>query len=224
MRVVGIDGADIATLSPHDCNLTHLAWRTGSELLAAGNGSLFVDTLSEPRSITKYALDGAPLTLAVSPDGRVVATGLQDGQLMFRNLIAQKKSRMRGYDGKVTQTSWSANSRYLATTASGGNVIIVWDFSGKGPEGTEPLQCHSHAERVESLAFQPEGPYLASGGRDWRVVLWRPGPAARGGPADAPLDVQLLDGPVSLLRFSRDGKHLAVAQASGKLRFFTLKL
>ena len=223
VRVVGLDGVLREEIGPHDCALTQLAWRNGSELLAAGNGALFVDRLAPESTMTKHALDGAPLTLSISPDGRVVANGLQDGQVMFRHLLAQKKSRMSGYDGKVTQTAWSANSRYLATAATGGKVIIVWDFSGKGPEGSEPLQLQSHGDRIESLAFQPEGPYLASGGRDWRVVLWRPGPAAQGKQAEASLDVQLLDGPVGLVRWSRDGRQLAVAQASGRLRFYTLQ-
>jgi WD40 repeat protein len=223
VQVLGLDGVPGEELGPHGCNLTQLAWRNSSEILCCGNGALFVDRLAPESSITKFSLDGAPLTLSLSPDGRVAANGLQDGQVMFRNLIAQKKSRMSGYDGKVSLTSWSANSRYLATAATGGKVVIVWDFSGKGPEGTEPLELNSHGDRVECLAFQPEGPYLASGGRDRRVVLWRPGPAARGGVNDMPLDVQVLDGPVSQLCWSRDGRQLAVAQADGRLRFYTLK-
>ena len=85
------------------------------------------------------------------------------------------------------------------------------------------MELNSHVERVECLAFQPEGPYLASGGRDWRLVLWRPGPAARGAVSDAALDVQLLDAPVTQLAWSRDGKQLAAAQADGRLRFYSLK-
>jgi WD40 repeat protein len=223
VQVVGLDGVLRESIAGHDCPLTLLAWRNSSELIAAGNGALFVDHLAPAGSVAKHALDGGPLTLAISPDGRVVANGLQDGQVMYRNLVQQKKSRMSGYDGKVTQTSWSANSRYLATAATGGNTVIVWDFSGKGPEGTDPLELKSHADRIDALAYQPEGPYLVSGGRDWRVVLWRPGPAARREPAAAQCDVQLLDGPVSLVRWSRDGRQLAVAQASGKLRFYTLQ-
>lgn len=223
VRVIGADGAVMHSLEGHDCNLTHLAWRNTGELLVAGNGALFIDRLEPEPSIIRHGLDGAPLTLAISPDGRIAATGMQDGTVMFRILTAQKKSRMSGYDGKVIQTAWSANSRYLATAASGNNVIIVWDFGGKGPEGSDPLQLQSHSDRIESLAFQPAGPYLASGSRDWRVVLWRPGPAGRGAAAVTPIDVQLLDGPVSLLRWSRDGRQLAVAQASGRVQFFGLK-
>ena len=215
------EGAAVATVGPHPVQVSLLAWRSSDELLVAGNGALFTDRLAPEVRSTQHLLDGAPLVLVISPDGRIAATGLQDGQVNFRFLATQKRSRMSGYDGKVTQASFSANSRWLATSATGSSEIVVWDFSGKGPEGTEPLQLHAHEERVESLAFAPAGPWLASGGRDWRVALWRPGPSQRDD--DGPVDVHLLDGPVGLLRWSRDGQRLAVAQADGRLRFFALR-
>jgi len=125
---------------------------------------------------------------------------------------------MSGYEGKVHATAWSANSRYLATASTGATGIVVWDFSGRGPEGSEPLQLQAHEERIESLAWQGIGPLLASAGRDWRVVLWKPGAASR-----AAQDIQLLDGPAGMTCWSPDGKRLAVSQPSGKLRIFSLK-
>jgi WD40 repeat protein len=223
VRVFGTDGVLRAELADHDVNLTQLAWRTSQELVASGNGALFIDRVAPDTQITRHALDGAPLSLAVSPDGRIAANGLQDGMVGFRYLIAQRRSRMSGYDGKVPHITWSANSRYLATGSSGSNEIIVWDFSGKGPEGSEPMELRAHTDRVEALAYAPEGAWLASGGRDGRLVLWRPGPAARGAVMDMPFDVQGLDAPICLLRWSRDGKQLVAAQADGRLRFFSLQ-
>jgi WD40 repeat protein len=40
---------------------------------------------------------------------------------------------------------------------------------------------------------------------------------------DMPFDVQGLDAPICLLRWSRDGKQLVAAQADGRLRFFSLQ-
>lgn len=50
--------------------------------------------------------------------------------------------------------------------------MTVWDFSGKGPEGTAPrsLRCH---ETVTALAWRPGAAgHLASGGADGTVALW----------------------------------------------------
>jgi WD40 repeat protein len=124
---------------------------------------------------------------------------------------------MSGYEGKVHLTGWSANSRYLASASTGASSVVVWDFGGKGPEGGTPIQLEAHAERVEALAWQGTGAMLATAGKDWRLVLWRPGPGSR-----KPLDIQLLDGPVSLMGWSPDGRMLAVAQTSGSVRLYAL--
>jgi WD40 repeat protein len=210
------EGQRVATLAGHGIAPSHVAWRGRDALLAAGNGALFVDRIDDG-SIEQLTLEGTPLTLALSPDLKIVANGLADGTVNFRYLNTRKRSRMSGYAGKVDQTVWSANSRWLATASTGASSIVVWDFSGKGPEGSEPLQLEAHEERIERLAYQPNGPLLVSAGRDWRVALWRPGPGQR-----AALDIQLLDGPASLAAFSPNGRVLAVAQTSGKVRFFAV--
>lgn len=205
-------------LKGHGRPLSHLAWRGRDELIATGNGVLFVDRTDDGGKVTEFLLEGTPMTLSLSPDLKVAATGLSDGTINFRYLNSQKRSRMSGYEGKVHLTAWSANSRYLATASTGATGIVVWDFSGRGPEGSEPLQLQAHEERIESLAWQAAGPLLVSAGRDWRVVLWRPGAATR-----TALDIQLLDGPAGMTCWSPDGKRLAVTQPSGKLRIFSLK-
>jgi WD40 repeat protein len=210
------EGQPARTLTGHGSTLSHVVWRGRDALLAAGNGALFVDRIDDG-TIEQLVLEGTPLTLALSPDRKIAANGLADGTVNFRYLNSRRRSRMSGYAGKVDQTVWSANSRWLATASTGASSIVVWDFSGKGPEGSEPLQLEAHEDRIEHLAFQSSGPLLVSAGRDWRVALWRPGPGRQ-----AALDIQLLDGPASVAAFSPDGRQLAVAQTSGKVRFFAL--
>jgi WD40 repeat protein len=217
LLILDAQGQVLQTLAGHSCPLSHLAWRGRDEIIAVGNGALFVDRIDSGK-LTQFVLEGTPLTLALSPDMKIVANGLADGSINFRYLNNQKRSRMSGYDGKVDQTAWSANSRYLATSSTGASSVVVWDFGSKGPEGSDPLQLTAHEERIESLAWQSGGSMLASAGRDWRVVLWRPGPASH-----KALDIQLLDGPAGSMCWSPDGKLLAVAQPSGKLRLFALK-
>lgn len=211
-------GTQQLALTGHGRPLSQLCWRGRDELVVAGNGALFVDRTDAGGKVTEFLLEGTPMTLAISPDLKVAASGLSDGTINFRHLNSHKRSRMSGYEGKVHLTAWSANSRLLSTASTGATGIVVWDFSGRGPEGTEPLQLNAHEERIESLAWQGVGPYLISTGRDWRVVLWRPGSKTR-----TALDIQLLDGPAGMACWSPDGKRLAVAQPSGKLRVFSLK-
>lgn len=67
--------------------------------------------------------------------------------------------------------AWDASSRYLAT--GGSDSVVVWDCSGKGPEGCKPATLQSHEDLISCLAFQPVGDILASGGRDGNLMLWR---------------------------------------------------
>jgi WD40 repeat protein len=217
VQVFAADGKALRTMSGHSVTLSHLLWRGREELIAVGNGALFVDRVDTGDS-EEFLLEGTPLTLSLSPDMKIAATGLADGTINFRYLNNRKRSRMSGYEGKVLHTGWSANSRYLASTSTGATSVVVWDFGSKGPEGSEPLQLNAHEERVESLAWQGSGALLATAGRDWRVVLWKPGPGSR-----KALDIQLLDGPAGMIRWSPDGRRLAVAQTSGTVRFFSVK-
>ncbi len=209
-------GELLRTLGGHAVPLSHLAWRGRDELIAAGNGALFVDRV-DSGAVEQFVLEGIPQTLSLAADGRIAACGLADGTINFRYLNNRKRSRMSGYDGKVSLTAWSANSRYLASASTGASSVVVWDFGGKGPEGSEPLQLEAHEERVEALAWQPGGPLLATAGKDWRLVLWKPGPGSR-----KALDIQLLDGPAATMGWSPDGKRLAVALTAGSVRFFAL--
>jgi WD40 repeat protein len=210
------DGSPAGELDGHEAPLTHLAWRGRDELVAAGNGALFVDRISSGE-IEQFVLEGTPQTLALSPDLKVAANGLADGSVNFRYINNRKRSRMSGYAGKVHQTAWSANSRFLATASTGASSIVVWDFGGKGPEGSEPLQLEVHEERIEALAWQAGGALLAACGRDWKLSLWKPGPRR-----NQVLDVQALDGEPCAIGWSPDGRGLAVAQASGKIRLYVL--
>lgn len=210
------DGTTARTLTGHAVPLSHLAWRGRDELVAAGNGALFVDR-ADTGAIEQFVLEGIPQTLSLAADGRIAACGLADGTINFRYINNRKRSRMSGYDGKVALTAWSANGRYLASASTGASSVVVWDFGGKGPEGSEPLQLEAHEERIEALAWQPSGAMLATAGKDWRLVLWRPGPGSR-----KALDIQLLEGPAALMSWSPDGRRLAVVQKSGTLRFYTL--
>jgi WD40 repeat protein len=119
---------------------------------------------------------------------------------------------MRGYDGRVQLVAWSDNSKYLASCP--GNEMVLWDFAGRGPEGTKPVVLNGHTDRVDAFAWQPGGEHLVSGGRDWRLVLWRPGKTRE------PLDVQMADAEISALRWSPDGKRLAVGEKSGRISLY----
>jgi len=208
-------GELVRDLAPCSGNAAGLAWAdAGSEIVAATPAGLVLERLSAPAARREYPAPAPCLTVAPSPNGRVLATGLADGTVRFWYRATGRVSQMAGYGAKVRLTAWSGNARYLAT--SSGPEIIVWDFAGKGPERSKPLEFALHTERVEALAFQPQGQWLAAAARDGRISLWLPGKL------DSPADVQLAGDAPTVLRWSPNGRLLAAGERSGALTIFEL--
>jgi WD40 repeat protein len=190
--------------------------KPGTDLGVALNGEVAVHRIVKGGryETRRYKWDAPCLTVNFSPNGRFLASGMADGSLHFWNRSSGKDSQMRGYDGRVENVAWVDNSRYLATST--GSEVIVWDFGGKGPEGTKPIVLNGHTERVDCFAWQPGGEHLVSGGRDWRLNLWRPNKVTQ------PIDVQLSDSEISVVRWAPDGKRLAVGEKTGRVTLFEL--
>ena len=209
-------GDKVHAFAPAASTAVALAFdKPGMDIGVALNGEIAVHRIEKMRYETRrYKWPAACLTVNFSGNGRFIASGMADGSLHFWNRSTGKDSQMRGYDGKVVLVGWSDNSRYLASSA--GNEVVLWDFSGRGPEGTRPIVLSGHTERVDTFAWQPGGEHLVSGARDWRVVLWRPNKAKQ------PIDVQMVDSEVSVVRWSPDGKRLAIGEKQGRLSIFEL--
>jgi WD40 repeat protein len=202
-------------LPPQAGVITALAWRAKtSELAAVGNGGMRLCRFEPQLLVREFAMKGACLSASFSPDGRLLASGTQDGAVQYWNISAATESQLRGYGTKVALTSWSSSSRYLATAAD--QHIVVWDFSGAGPEERAPLELAAHTARLTQLAFQPQGLLLVAGARDRRVTLWRMAQPQQ------PLDACLLGDEVALLRWSNDGRQLGAADRSGVLSLYAL--
>jgi WD40 repeat protein/serine/threonine protein kinase len=108
--------------------------------------------------------------VAVSPDGRRVASGEESGLIKLAdpatgaftvNLLQQPHA--------VTALAFSPDGATLASAGPDG-VVRLWNVTTK--EKTRELR--GHEDRVSSLAFSPDGKTLASGGIDHSVRLWDP--------------------------------------------------
>jgi len=215
LRVFDSAGKPLEQPAPQAGVIAALAWRARtSELAAVGNGGMRLYRLEPQLQVREFAMPGACLTASFSPDGRVLAAGTQDGAVQYWNIAAATQSQLRGYGTKVALTSWSSNSRYLATAAD--QQIVVWDFTGPGPQERAPQELAAHTARLTQLAFQPQGPLLAAGARDRRVTLWRTAQPQQ------PIDACLLGDEVALLRWSNDGRQLGAADRSGVLSLYAM--
>jgi WD40 repeat protein len=209
-------GERLHGFAPAASSVSALAFdKPGTDLGVALNGEIAVHRIGKDRHETRrYKWPAACLTVDFSGNGRFLASGMADGSLHFWNRSTGKDSQMRGYEGKLDLVGWSDNSRYLASSTT--HELVLWDFGGKGPEGTRPIVLNGHTERVAGFAWQPGGEHLVSAGRDWRLVLWRPHKSRE------PIDVQMLDSELTVARWSPDGRYVAAGEKQGGVTLYEL--
>jgi WD40 repeat protein len=111
-------------------------------------------------SITLWAV-------AYSPDGNLIATGGDDGNVWLWN--AQNLTPVGPLKGNqaVYSVAFSPKGRILA---SGGadDKVHLWDTES----GAQLAELPGHTNGVLSVAFSPDGERLASGSFDTTVMLW----------------------------------------------------
>ena len=208
-------GRLIRDYADHGSTVTDIVWRPGGkELTSSAYGGVAIWSPDRDEPARRFEWKGSVLRLAWSPDGKYLATGDQDSTVHFWVAATGQDLHMFGYPMKVRELAWDRGSRFLAT--GGGSQVTVWDCSGKGPEGTTPLQLASHAKdsTVNALAFQRGGPLLASGGSDGKLVLWHPEKGKR-----ALADTKLEAG-VTQVVWSGSDDRLAVGTEAGGVAVF----
>lgn len=103
---------------------------------------------------------------AWSPDGRALAVGRDDGDVIVADFPGGTETARIPFPGRIRLVTYSGDGRYLAV--AGGNAVRVWDCKN-GAFITANLV---HPAAVTTLAFHPEGRFLATGCRDDRARLF----------------------------------------------------
>jgi len=115
---------------------------------------------------------GSHLSVTVSPDGRFVATAMQENALHAWRIADKKDMRMSGYPAKTRSLSWSFDGHWLAT--SGADAAVIWPFKDKdGPIDKAPLECGARGAKVTCVAFHPKSLVVAQGYEDGLLLLCR---------------------------------------------------
>jgi WD40 repeat protein len=120
----------------------------------------------------EFPYGNAIYALTWSPDNRWLVAGCHDNAVhLWIPAEQDMELHMSGYETRLKELSFSQDSKWLAT--GGGRDACVWDCTGAGPEGREPLLL-PHNARVCALAFQHTHGLLAAGAANGEFTLWAP--------------------------------------------------
>ena len=140
----------------------------GTRIIASRIATFAVGCHRHARIFTMTGHEADIKALAVSRDGRWIASGSDDGTVrVWTASTGQAVATLRGHDAAVLSVAFSPDSTRLI---SGGNdgAVRLWDVATHEPI----LVLQGHQGAVTSVAPTPDGTRILSGSADGTVWVW----------------------------------------------------
>ncbi len=219
---------DIASRQPLR-PLTGIAGKPSALAFSADGAALFVAAgeagvsgmayqfqLSDGKLLRTYTgHTDALYALALSPDGKQLATGGYDQKIKLWDLASGKEIKtIKGHNGSINALAYRPDGKVLAS-ASADRTVKLWDAAGNRLDTfSQPLK-----EQL-ALAFSADGKTLIAGGGDSRIRQWRISDKASEG-SNPILETKFAhEGSVLQLVMSPDGKSFASAASDRSLKLW----
>ncbi len=207
LAFLNADGSTRHAFNPAPKTISAIAWQpAGGCLASAYFGGVCLWDADDFIAQKEFAYANGIHALVWSPDNRWLVSGNQDPSVHLWLPESTDEFQMSGYEGKVKELSFDRDSHWLAT--GGGKDACLWDCTGAGPEGREPVMLQ-HDAKVCAVAFQNAHGLLATASADGVVRIWSP---ERPKPLRATVKMPV---PATKLAWSPDDSLLAVGSEKG---------
>jgi WD40 repeat protein len=191
----------------HTAEVQGMAFSPDDTLLATADhdGAVKVWNLRTGDQCYSYTTDPSwTISLAISPDGKTLATFVRSGKLSLRDLSTGRLLRTLDNESEPSALAFSPDGTTLALSGQDAGVSL-WNYR----TGQRLRAISTHVDRtgeVAVLAFSPDGSRLACAGSevfgDGNVEIWNV--------RDGTLAANLVIPSVDSIAFSLDSKILAV--------------
>jgi WD40 repeat protein len=206
-KLPGSGGVVVGAVSPDGRTLFAMSCETGETRLGA------FDADTGERRFPLQGHTGQVWGVAVSPDGRWLASGGEDGRAYLWDLsrppsdvFVSPAQQLPEHASRVFSVTFSPDGRLLACADFNG-VIRLWDVTER-----RELPELSDENGWPMVAFSPDGRTLAAGRKDGAVNRWD---VTTGRPQEP---LRLHAGSVGAVAFSPDGRWFASGGMDGKVQ------
>jgi WD40 repeat protein len=173
-----------------------------------------------PRRLSSFQ---GGVTVAIAPDGRLLATSAYDGNAALWNVARPRDPALLavldpGSSNDLWGEAFSHDSKLLA--AAYGGSVALWDLARPAqPRLLAVLDAHVGPVTHADIAFSPDGHLLALASGNGQVTIWDVARPARAAPVTT---VTSPDGYFQALAFSPQGGLLAGVTTEGTVLVYRL--
>jgi WD40 repeat protein len=166
---------DLSTNRPrytwqHTGYVWRVAFNSNSTLLASVGSDNFLRLWNTRNGNQSRALrSSAPLRgLAISPNGRQILTGSEEGEVILWETSSGDKLMSRSeHDASVNAVAFSPDGN-RAASLDGVGMLVIWDLT----TGESQQAIQAHDAQAFALLWMPESNIIITGADDGRLILW----------------------------------------------------